>query len=115
MAHGASLLVAHISGLAGVCQDRLGHQFDGSQGAGAPWCLAEDSQAMMWNDDGDIILSPPLTGLTNWTSLHKDELSKQVAQNMGMCFCACMLMHTNLGFQLEQKIGITGSADMNGH
>ena len=77
------------SGLAGISQAEHDNQLDANQGAlvvGASCCLADECQATTWNDDGSVILSQPPTGLVDWTSLHREELSKRVVQSMGKCF-----------------------------
>jgi hypothetical protein len=92
------------SGLPGVCQDGLGNQLDANQDASS-CCLADECQATTWNDGGSVVLSPPPTGLVDWTSLHRTELSNRVVQSMGTCFVywvyVSIYMHTNLNFQLE--------------
>jgi hypothetical protein len=80
-------------------QGELGNQFDGNQGAsvaGASCCLAEVCQATTWNDDGSVVLSPPPTGLVDWTSLHRTELSKRVVQSMGEYFCVLEYISINI-------------------
>ena len=75
--------------LAGVCQARAGNQLDDNQDdatAASSCCLAEKSQPMTWDDSGTLVLSPLPTGLADWTSLHRDELSKRVVHNMGVYY-----------------------------
>jgi hypothetical protein len=79
----------------GVCQVGFGSQVADSQGgsiAGSPCCLAGESQAMTWDDNGALVPSPPPTGLVDWTSLHRGELSNRVIQNMGMYYQYCDLL-----------------------
>jgi hypothetical protein len=73
--------------LTGACQGRVGSQLDGNQNdstAESFCCLAEESQPKTWDDNGALVLSPLPTGLVDWTSLYRDELSKRVVQNMGV-------------------------------
>ena len=100
------------SGLAGISQAEHDNQLDANQGAlvvGASCCLADECQATTWNDDGSVILSQPPTGLVDWTSLHREELSKRVVQSMGKCFvllvCIAIIICI-LDFQLEQNVFI---------
>jgi hypothetical protein len=77
--------------LSRVSQAGAGSQLDDNQdgsNAGQSCCLAGGSQAqaMTWDDDGALVSSPPPTGLADWTSLHRDELSKRVIQHMGMYY-----------------------------
>ncbi|KAF9509260.1 hypothetical protein BS47DRAFT_1397048 [Hydnum rufescens UP504] len=67
-----------------TCQG-FGSQLEGSQGdsaVGSFCCLAGEGQAMTWDENGVLMPSPSLTGLVDWASLHKDELSRRVIQNM---------------------------------
>ncbi|KAF9518060.1 hypothetical protein BS47DRAFT_1389256 [Hydnum rufescens UP504] len=67
-----------------TCQG-FGSQLEGSQGdsaVGSFCCLAGEGQAMTWDENGVLMPSPSPTGLVDWASLHKDELSRRVIQNM---------------------------------
>ncbi|KAF9510921.1 hypothetical protein BS47DRAFT_1364245 [Hydnum rufescens UP504] len=62
-----------------TCQG-FGSQLEGSQGdstVGSFCCLAGEGQAMTWDENGVLMPSPSLTGLVDWASLHKDELSSR--------------------------------------
>ncbi|KAF9517091.1 hypothetical protein BS47DRAFT_1436069 [Hydnum rufescens UP504] len=59
----------------------FGSQLEGSQGdcaIGSFCCLAGEGQAMTWDENGVLMPSPSPTGLVDWASLHKDELSRHV-------------------------------------
>lgn len=72
-----------------TCQAWLGSQFDGSQDlpiAGLSCCLTSKCQAMTWDNDGALVLSPSPIGLVDWTSLFRDVLSECVVQSVGQYY-----------------------------